>query len=448
MTELDDVKRQFEKKLDEAVDKHKEGLAHELDKLNSGSTPGNVNPPPAKSMLQFNQTKERYASKGILPEHFLDQVDISRDDALRTWDARFRQEFGLSKVYPLDKLDLPTIYCETWKDFTEPFLKSKNLSPAIKEYLLDHPEEAGAEGALGVFLPGIGCYINGEFIKSLYKLEEEENLKKQETAIHEKLGHGFLSSYSALGLELTELNMDNIRIAEKFGIRQLDDPKEKLKMLQYNFILRASQYTEEGYSTWIENFLMGRFAQQYKWEEWKEYFTEHNLTRYLKERTRTRHEEINDRVTNILTALDVIFKDDIDLLDPTQRRIIKSLEILKEWDLIKLPIFCNENKLRGAQSMPYVLGGCLLSMAEANLGAFCMPYVALVAENVRIDTDKIGLNDLGSVLTSDWHYYPDARLVMISRLELGRTDDLNEMVEMMKIMKARLSMSVPCEFSF
>ena len=42
--------------------------------------------------------------------------------------------------------------------------------------------------------------------------------KIAETAVHEKIGHGFLSMFSAFGQTLNELGLRKVKDAEQFGL--------------------------------------------------------------------------------------------------------------------------------------------------------------------------------------------------------------------------------------
>jgi len=94
------------------------------------------------------------------------------------------------------------------------------------------------------------------------------------------------------------------------------------------------------------------------------------------------------------------------------------------------------------QPLRYAVGELLFVQAEANLGAGCAPYAALIAANITFDPAAVSLADLRDLLSRDPRLNPDARLAALSRLKLDKKDDVRGMA---KVAAAQLSFSVPKE---
>jgi hypothetical protein len=88
----------------------------------------------------------------------------------------------------------------------------------------------------------------------------------------------------------------------------------------------------------------------------------------------------------------------------------------------------------------YAVGSLLMSQAEANMGAACVPYAALIAANVKFNFEEISLTDLTTLLLSDPSLYPDVRLAVLSRIKLEQHGSIKELAQRAQ---AELSFSVP-----
>ena len=75
------------------------------------------------------------------------------------------------------------------------------------------------------------------------------------TTAYEKLWHRFLRAYSVLGKVKTDLGLILIEFAEKFGIRQADDPLDSLCQFQALLLKMASQLVGEGWAIRIQTFI-------------------------------------------------------------------------------------------------------------------------------------------------------------------------------------------------
>jgi hypothetical protein len=92
------------------------------------------------------------------------------------------------------------------------------------------------------------------------------------------------------------------------------------------------------------------------------------------------------------------------------------------------------------QPLIYAVGSLLMSQAEANMGAACVPYAALIAANVKFNFEEISLTDLTTLLLSDPSLYPDVRLAVLSRIKLEQHGSIKELAQRAQ---AELSFSVP-----
>jgi hypothetical protein len=98
-----------------------------------------------------------------------------------------------------------------WKNSLPLFTTESALQRLLRNQFLKKAVDMAAEnaekgGIYGVNLPGTGCYINGWLFAAPYGISARGALEHPEllnkillTAVHEKLGHGFLDIFSSLG---------------------------------------------------------------------------------------------------------------------------------------------------------------------------------------------------------------------------------------------------------
>jgi hypothetical protein len=445
MSKLDDIKSSFGRKLDEITEQHAERLAAELKVLRQAllrevkpATPQEV----AHRLKDFDYELRERLKNQEPPETRQALVDMRASTQLRELDAAFAQTFDLARYYPTYRLSYPTVYCETLEEFFTPILEHLDISPQARQIALERAVEEAIEiaertdggGTFGVNLPGKGCYLNGWLFVYGREMPPEAALQDREllprilgVSAHEKLGHGFLSAYSALGEVKSRLGLEQTRIAEKFGLRGADDPTSSLRMAQDRLLYLSSQLLEEGWSTWVETYLTAEALG----------FGEH--PRYSLEGVRQAVEgllrlDAQSECGALLQSLDLLFGPD----DPP-------LFALHQAVMVVAMVGDDFDEYFGAklgQPLRYAVGELVLSQAEANLGALCAPYASLVAGNVTFDPAQISLSDLDTLLSGDPRLHPDARLAAISRLRLAAPNNVKELAERAQ---TELSFSVPPE---
>jgi len=436
MSKLDEIKTSFADKLDAARQQHAARLKADLQELRArllrefkpsipadlGSRLGRlaVPSPAVKRPVQF-------------------QVDISTYDSLRQIDEAFFQAFHLSDYYSVSRLNYPTLYCETLEEFYTPIVSQMDLSPEARrgelQRLIEAAQEAARQnsgGILGYNLPGKGAYLNGwlfAFRQGLTPRQAFEHpeifLHIMQTAAHEKLGHGFLNVYSALGEVKTRLGLTQAEIARKFGLRGADDPVSSLRREQANLLYLASQLLEEGWATWVETYLARTALGQGRHPR----YTLQQVVEAVQSVT-----EQADACQALLGALALLFSAEAVPIEMLHQAVM-IIEMLGGM----LDEFLDEQL---GQPLRYEVGELLFVQAEANLGAGCAPYAALIAANITFDPAAVSLADLRDLLSRDPRLNPDARLAALSRLKLDKKDDVRGMA---KVAAAQLSFSVPKE---
>jgi hypothetical protein len=359
---------------------------------------------------------------------------------LKELDQRFADLFNLGQFYSTSRLDYPTVYCETLPEFFTPFVSDMDLSPlarqAYLEMMVKQTEEEAAQGKalLGVNFPGRGCYLNGWMFvygrsispRAAWQ-DRELSLSILATTAHEKLGHGFLSAYSAMGEVSNRLGLSTIELANRFGLRPADEPTFRLRTEQAQLLLQASLLLEEGYATWVEAFMarqMGAPARRYSLAAVAQAILA------LPEATANREKW----QALLLGSLQLLFGEERSSL-PELHQAVTAIE--KVDAAIDNFIF----HFLG-QTLRYVVGSLLMDQAEMNLGAGCIPYLALIAGNVTFDPAQISLADLREILGGDPRLSPDTRLAALSQVRLDQSGDVRSLAQ---VAESGLSLSVPKE---
>ncbi len=408
----------FHKKLNERRAAHAQALEASLVGLHASLlSPGRADPAPLLRRLE-EASRRMEAVTPLQPLQA--QVDLSAGEPLRALDAAFIDLFHLSGRLPVGTLDYPTVYCETPEEFYGALLAGLELSPAMRQAELERlviqaRERAEHGGVYGINLPGLGCFLNGWLFAFRTRFSPAQLLRSPKhlptiltTVTHEKLGHGFLSTASALGKAKTRLGLDRHERAARFGLRLADDPLSSLRQEQSNLLGLASQLLEEGWATWLESFLGAR--------RWGKSHPRHSLqavTAALEELDLEGEEDEQVKAT-LFWALERLFAAQ-PVAPQEVLRAVLALEILGS--ALDGPI----SQALG-QPLRYAVGELLFVRAVQAFGLLCAPYIALIAANVQMDPTQVGLGDLRELLQRDPRIHPDARLALIAQLS-GRTRD-------------------------
>jgi hypothetical protein len=371
-------------------------------------------------------------------------VDMAGSSQLQQLDGGFIEMFHLNTFYPAARLHTPTKYCETLEEFFTPMVSQMELSSESRKAMIGQmaayaQEQARQHGLVtwGYNLPGLGAYINGWMYGNLQGCSPHEAYKRPEvllrileTAIHEKLGHGFLSVYSALGEVENRLGLTQLELASRFGLRSADDPTASLRREQANLLLQVSQLLEEGWATWVETYMASTLLGVGT-------HPRGDLQKVLAAiNSLVPHQPQWELIKQLLLgAIYVLFCEENQPLEMVYRAVVLLL------DNVKGPLDDQLAEKLG-QPLRYILGELLFCQAEENLGPKCVPYAALIAANVTLDPAQMGLSDLSTLLKGDARLNPNARMAAISRLKLQQKDDVRDMA---KMVSAQLSFSVPKE---
>lgn len=440
MTNLDDLKASFEKKLDAQRAAHDSQLQQELGELRASLLSEFKSPKPQEVFRQAEGLGTDWHAPQVPTQKL---VDLGSSNQLQALDAAFIQLFNLQNWFPVNRLNYPTVYCESLSEFFSPLVKSMALSPEARQAELQAlvaEAEAGARkhggGIFGFNLPGDGAYLNGWLFTCRSKMAPRQAFEHPEllrqilkTAVHEKLGHGFLAAYSALGQVKTRLGLGQIEIAQRFGLRSSDDPTSSLRMQQANLIFSVSQFVEEGWATWLANYMASQTLQAGQYQGYH--------LQGVVDAIKALPAELPERVdiqNSLLRAILCLFGDDQVSLQQLQRAMLVM-------EIIGSPL---DDYFMGRLGQPlrYVIGELVFVQAENNLGSGCLPYAALIAANVSFDPASLGLADLRELLQGDARLHPDARLAALSRLNLQEKNNVQGLVRQAA---AELSISIPSE---
>lgn len=456
MTNLDDLKTSFGRKLDASKEKLERrfdadlaGLREALLRQVHPALPADIARRLAGVDKKLGAVRRRSSAvsdqpsafKGATPGQPL--LDLGGKAPLRDLDSAFADIFALERYYPLEPLKVPTVYCESLEEFFTPLVEGLNLSDRARREELERSiaeaEQIAAHtggGYFGYNLPGQGCYLNGwlfvygQGIPPRAAFENPDLLHRVlSTATHEKLGHGFLGAYSAFGGVKTELGLTLIEIADQFGLRAADDPVESLRRDQANLLNMASQLVEEGWATWVETFLAANLMESGA-------HPRHSMDAIVKaiQELPSSVPDAREIRNALLSGLEILFgPEDV------------PIRALHEGVMIIAMIGGMLDGYFGpalGQPLRYAVGELLMMQAETNLGAQCVPYAALIAANVHFDPREISLTDLREMFATKPKLNPDARLAALSRMQLKQANTVSELAARAEF---ELSFSVPKE---
>ena len=441
MSGLDDMKAALDKKLDERRASHVERTEQEAADYRAVLMNEIKIPLPSDLSRRVDALGSNWAkTESVLPR-VPGLVDISGSNRLKEMDDAFSQLFGLRAYYQTDRLAYPTVYTETLEEFFSPMFESLDASRSTHEVVLQQEiKEAkelaeksnGDSGTFGYCVPGRGAFLNGWLVSFNQNITPRQAFSNPQLAneiykiaIHEKLGHGFLAEYSALGQIKSRLGLDSIELANRFGLRTADDPASTLRIVQSNLIFSASRLLEEGYATWLESFMGTHVLRdgvhpKHKIQPTIEAI--HNLPENIPDHTKW--------INILLASLDAILGED----EVEPRIILEATKYLEMFgDLSQKPM---------TQPLCYAAGELIMMQAERNLGPLCVPYAALIAANITFDLTSVGVTDLQMLINSDPRLNPDARLAAISRLKLKEKNNIHELAS---LVSEKLNFSCPAE---
>jgi hypothetical protein len=367
------------------------------------------------------------------------KVDLSSKNRIKDLDQELITFFNLDQYLNVDLITYPTIYCETLDEFFTPIFNMYSVSPLIREKSVEREVQKAVEnaekgGVYGVNLPGTGCYINGWLIaqphgiSALEALEHPELLNKTLiTAVHEKLGHGFLDVFSSLGQVSAQLGSYQSRLAQQFGMQLVTDPVDKVRRKQYKILHSNFIFLHEGWATWLESFFGTKI------------FGHGSHPKYSMERLNKAVDELipsdavdGDGIEALKMALMLILGDELHPPD----HILAAIHFLHQFDRMLDDYFSR----KCGQPLRYILGELIMSKISLSSGLRCVPFAALIAANISFDPERISLTDMRELFHTEPQLNPDARLVMLSKLKLEEADNVMELAFQAENI---LSMQVP-----
>lgn len=389
-----------------------------------------------EALLLLNSRIEALQGTG-----FKAQVEFTGDGQLKALDDAFFKEFGVDKFFPGKTLRYRTVYCETLEEFFTPIVNLLKLpqpqkKALVREMCTEAEKNADQGGIYGANISGVGCYINGWLFSHPYGISPQQALKDPEllrqimkTVVHEKLGHGFLDLYSALGKVESSLGAYTYRIAEQFGMHTADDPLTTIRQAQSEILLNSSWFLQEGWATWLESYfdanIIGNGQHPRHWVDALmlailELPVDNKEGKILREK-------IAKSIEVVLTSQDF-----------DASTVLQAVNLLHEVENLTDEHFSS----RLGQPLRYVVGELIMTRIALNLGPRNVPFAALIAGNITMDPDKIALGDLRELLTDDPKLNPDARLVLLSGLTLTQKDNAYELA---KLAENAIGIHVPPE---
>ncbi len=130
MSNLDNIKSSFSRRLDERKIHHEADLQAEIQELRShllGMVPPTLRAEAAQTLREvdnsLNPTQTRLAENKRNMIKFPTLVNIGQLDQLRQIDQVFWEHFRLGDYYPAERLQYMTQYCETLSEFFQPLVE-------------------------------------------------------------------------------------------------------------------------------------------------------------------------------------------------------------------------------------------------------------------------------------------------------------------------------------
>lgn len=415
----------FDDHLQSRKTEHEQQLQSDLDALF-----GNPKQDPTGVAIPFGSTVQPLINA---------RVDLTGDAGLRSVDDLFVETFQLRQHLANINLFYPTVYAETLDEFFAPLGEEMDLSPEAKAAVLNNLQ-ADAErtaretrgGIFGVNLPGRGCLLNGWLFAygrgyaPRNALTDSQVLSRiLATLAHEKLGHGFITEFTALGAEKKRVGLARLDLAKCFDVRAMDSPAATLLAQKHALVHTVSQLTEEGWATWVEHFLMPRLVGA-------EPRPPHTLDAILRALDQLASDKsTREMAAQIRQALNVLFIAPSPALDDLHRAIIalhQTAPLLEDFFFRAI-----------GQPLPYAVGYLLIEKLAANLGWLCAPYAMMIAANLQYDLDKTSVSDLERLVVTNPRLNVDSRLAMLGAIKLETPNDVGALTQVASAM----SIAVP-----
>jgi len=408
--------REYESRLEEQIEAHRRKVWRDIEEIWQGVGEAiGPHPPPGERV-----------------------VALEREPVLQQLDRLMWEEFGLGRYFPENRLArYPVIYCETLEEYFQPFVEILNISKTTKRRLIKElkarAEEKATrgEGELGINWPGRGCYLNGWLFAYGRAPNARAALRNPHifplilsAAAHEKLGHGFITEFTAMGQEKERLGLWRYEIARNFSLRTADTPRSALLREKEHIVYASSRLLEEGWATWIEEHALhrareagildleaplvptGRYSLGQVW--------------HLLDELRTSSE------LEVAKAAEAVSRSVAVLLlgkNPESGEVHRAVLTIHRYS----PLLDDSFARAFGQPVAYVLGYLLMRRLEARLGTLCLPHAVCIAATITYDLEHISASDLGRLVAENPCLNADSRLAHLGLLDLSSKGDVKEL---------------------
>jgi len=337
---------------------------------------------------------------------------------------------------------IPIKLCRTLEEFIEPQAVSLAVSDTIKSMFIQRKmtmmqRQLEEEDILrGIFLPKLGCFINGYALANLFDLKEVEQLFQHPqgclelltTLVHEKYGHGFISEYTTAGQVMAENHLYRIGLAKTFLDSVADSPENTLLQEKSNVVFSSSQLLEEGWSVWLENYVC---------EQIKPYFNEiisdrktakvdtddNELSLYSLSQVREigttiarygSNESLRKLGESLVTSIDYLATLAFPDSQPDPQQALQIALILQT--LAKDGAFTSEFTYECGASFVHCAGLLLMRIAAQKFGKRCLSAITRLAGNVDLQIENSSLSELKDFTCNTPNGNIDARLIQLLSL--------------------------------
>jgi len=373
------------------------------------------------------------------------------------------------QLYGVDMRSTKSTFCETPQEWMDKYLAGEEMPKSQRDNFIQNAD--AMKNIRGVFLATKGLFINS----AAFEDPMGANLPTViSTAAHEKLGHGFCNTFTLKGQDEAQATRATFRLAEAFGMKQMDEPSYPIWEQKRATSLRSSFFLEEGFSSWIQDRLVKAMAQKKPGRGFEKVQTHattlqeimaklqsisqsmagqpiayRNLEEFLAkwlndEAERIRHENpgmldyqgqrletVGQAAMLAKIAIGAIVADD----GVSAARVPSLMMAMTAADAVlssaKAPVL-----------LRYDGGYLMMTRIEMLFGERCVPAAVRIAGNVRYNIATISVPEL-VIAVSNANYNVDARLASICRLQSDGSFQKNDAKGFAKFVNKTLGYSIP-----
>jgi len=427
--------------LGEEIQKIKAGLDRSLAELLRGS--GLDLPGFSKSSVSGGS----FLSQGAPLAVSRSGTDLYNQIDLAEMDKVFARDFRLENYrwFSQDKLLLPTVFCSTPEEFTAAMFERQNISETMRRQLVeaasaDMQAEADKGGTYGFFINGQGCYVNGWLVAKSCGLQLGDaktmlanpavKARVVRVAAHEKLGHGFLAEFTKQGVEMRALHMGLHRLAREFNIKLADSPDYTLLDEKWRTIFGVSRYAEEGWASWIEDYVSPRMQLE---KVGGAIEPEHILRLFDKiiasPDTAAEGKDFLEKAGNAICAI-CSGASNVEAAD-----IPHKMQFLQRCDSALGDLFAQTF----GQEPCYIVGQLMIQTLERKFGVEALPLLLAIAGCITYSIERHSCSDLALAVAKDPKLSMDVRLALLTKANAKKGD----LKGIAKSAKEDLGLSIP-----